>query len=110
MHSERVRLRYIICLQNGWAEIYHMPSERVGRDISYAFRMGGPRYIICLQNGWAEIYHMPSEWVGQDISTPLHSRSARDTGYIHPPFQHVSPHIISIMWLHSNLGPPDTLA
>src|SRR6266481_4167383 len=64
-------------LQNGSARIYlppfptgrliyiHTPSQRVGRDISYAFRTGRPRYI-----------HPPSQRVGRDISTPLPSGSA----------------------------------
>ena len=58
------RLRYIICLLNGSAKIYHMPSEQVSQhistpfqwvspDISGAFMVGQPRYITCLHNGWA---------------------------------------------------------
>src|SRR6266481_522995 len=68
-------LRYITCFQNGWAEIYHMPSERVGRDISTP-----------LHSRSAEIYHMPSERVGQDISTPLPSGLA---GIYHMPSERV---------------------
>src|SRR6266481_3735970 len=92
-------------LHNVSAEIYHVPSERVGpqtgaqdistppsewvsRDISYAFRMGWLRYnhmpsewvgqdiSIPLHSGLAEIYHIPSERVSRDISIPLHSGSA----------------------------------
>src|SRR6266481_9156542 len=39
--------------QTGAQDISTPPSEQVGRDISHAFRMGGPRYI-----------HPPSQQVG----------------------------------------------
>src|SRR6266481_4270474 len=90
------RPRYIISLQNGSAEVYHMPSEQVSQEISIPLHSGSAEiyhmpsewviypppftagqlgYIICLQNGSAGIYHLPSEWVSWDISTPLHSNS-----------------------------------
>src|SRR6266481_4127574 len=52
-------------LRNMSAEIYHVPSERVGP-----------------QTGAQDISTPPSEWVGRDISTPLPSGLAEI--YPHP--------------------------
>src|SRR6266481_5672797 len=69
-------------LQNGSARIYlppfptgrliyiHTPSQRVGRDISYAFRMGRPGYSHPLPGGPRGVSHVPSTRVGPDISNP----------------------------------------
>src|SRR6266481_2914164 len=50
----------------GQPRYIYPPSQWVGQDISYAFRMGWPGYI-----------YPPSQQIGQDISTPLPSGSAR---------------------------------
>src|SRR6266481_4825884 len=71
------RPRYIIGLQNGLAEIYHRPSEWVGRDISIPLHSGSAEiYPFPFTVGRPGYIHSPSQRVGRDISTPLQNGSA----------------------------------